>query len=80
MSLTTMPWLDKILQEYEPRLVSSLPKIISEIQDEIEKGQSLEETIYQDEEVRIKEFKYVEEFEEKFYSLMNRAKEKLGLS
>lgn len=71
-------FIDRILHEYEPKLVDSLPKILQSIQGEIERAPRLEAEIG-DEETRIKEFKYLEDLDEKFYSIMNEEKEKLDL-
>jgi hypothetical protein len=72
-------YIDKILQEYEPKLIDSLPRIVNAINAEIEKAPSIDEISYQDEEARFKEFKYIEDFDEKFYRIMNEEKDKLGL-
>lgn len=73
-------YIDKILKEYEPKLIDSLPKIVDAIREEIEKAPSIDETSYQDEDARFKGFKYIEDFDEKFYRIMDEEKKKLGLA
>ena len=71
---------DKVLREYEPKLVTKIPDLLKDIQKEVEKSQKIPIDLSENEEpLRIKEFRYFESFEEKFYELMRREKEKLGL-
>jgi len=72
-------FIDRILKEYEPRLLKSLPKIINEIQNEIERAPILTHIDPTDDDKAIKDFKYLEQFDEKFYSIMNEEKKKYDL-
>ncbi len=72
-------YIDRILHEYEPKLVDSLPRVIQAIQREIEMRPKVTEPGEVDEGIIIKEFKYLEDLDEEFYSIMNEEREKLGL-
>ena len=72
-------FIDKVLHEYEPRLVDSLPTLIQAIQREIELKPKVTEIEAADEEIRIKEFRYIEDLDEEFYSTMKELRDKLDL-
>jgi len=73
-------FIDKVLREYEPKLTSKIPELLKDIQKEIEKREETPIDLSESEEpLRIKEFRYFENFEERFYELMRKEKEKLGL-
>lgn len=71
---------DRILREYEPRLVESIPTVVAKLHEEVEKAPFAHELESVDEDQRMKQFRLVEQFDEKFYEIMNKLKEKLDLN
>lgn len=68
-------YTDRVLREYEPRLLESLGKILSGIQREIDRRKVISEDEFQEENAKVRQFRYLEQFDEQFYSIMNQEKE-----
>jgi hypothetical protein len=73
-------YIDRVLREYEPKLAAKIPDLLGAIEKEMEKVPDIPIDILEsDESARMKHFRYFESFEERFYELMRKEKEKLGL-
>jgi hypothetical protein len=72
-------YINRVLREYEPKLVASIPEILSSITKEIDRRPRFGAEDLEDENISIRQYIYLEQFDEEFYSIMDREKRKHGL-
>ena len=75
-------YIDRVLGEYEPALVSAIPNIIEAISTEAAKAQSrggTEESPQEDTSERVRKFRQLDQFENLFHERMIAEKRARGL-